>query len=406
MLPPDVFAPHPDFILTPMGFRLSALEFKEIKWQLRYELSEHSEDGHALVRSLRRGLGLYLQGLPAAYLRVVQTLAQAGRLALVLSDTSLAYGVNMPFRTCIFAEDSGTDILTALMVQQMAGRAGRRGLDRQGNIVFTGMTWDRIQTLMRGLLPDVVGAQESRVPTLALGAYCSDKLSHAQLVKMTSFPLYHFVHQTPDPMPDYLTTATNWCIQTGLLTDASTLAVSMPVARLVWECRDTVSESLALMHLLPLLDTTFKHSNGELVGPQMGFFNLLARVLDARPWVESNSTAALAPLNDYDAAWTATTTIMATVAQVVPSLDLAVPEMKLDPFDGSVMLTLIDNRIPIGLSTQELNTIKQRLLHLGNRLRLMHNLLQVKAAGTYQCLEVITRKCFRRIKWILIDAEV
>ena len=54
-----------------------------------------------------------------------------GKLAVVVSDDSLAFGVNMPFRTCIFTGEMSGE-LTPLMAQQMSGRAGRRGLDTQG----------------------------------------------------------------------------------------------------------------------------------------------------------------------------------------------------------------------------------------------------------------------------------
>jgi len=87
----------------------------------------------------------------------VQALAQRGSLGVVFSDELLAYGVNMPFRTAVFYGDPGRHWLTPLLHQQMAGRAGRRGLDRQGHLVYSGFTPDRLQELLRGELPDVVG---------------------------------------------------------------------------------------------------------------------------------------------------------------------------------------------------------------------------------------------------------
>jgi ATP-dependent RNA helicase DDX60 len=87
---------------------------------------------HALMRGLRRGIGLYINEVSSpSYRREVQRLASKGKLAVVVSDDSLAFGVNMPFRTCIFAGEMGGE-LTPLMAQQMSGRAGRRGLDTQG----------------------------------------------------------------------------------------------------------------------------------------------------------------------------------------------------------------------------------------------------------------------------------
>ena len=87
------------------------------------------------MRGLRRGIGLYINEVSSpSYRREVQRLASKGKLAVVVSDDSLAFGVNMPFRTCVFAGEMGGE-LTPLMAQQMSGRAGRRGLDTQGMFV-------------------------------------------------------------------------------------------------------------------------------------------------------------------------------------------------------------------------------------------------------------------------------
>jgi hypothetical protein len=83
------------------------------------------------MRGLRRGIGLYINEVSSpSYRREVQRLASKGKLAVVVSDDSLAFGVNMPFRTCVFAGEMGGE-LTPLMAQQMSGRAGRRGLDER-----------------------------------------------------------------------------------------------------------------------------------------------------------------------------------------------------------------------------------------------------------------------------------
>jgi hypothetical protein len=47
-------------------------------------------------------------------------LASKGRLAVVISDDSLAFGVNMPFRTCVFCGEMSGE-LDELMAQQMSG---------------------------------------------------------------------------------------------------------------------------------------------------------------------------------------------------------------------------------------------------------------------------------------------
>lgn len=46
---------------------------------------------------------------------------EQGKLAVVFSDESLAFGVNMPFRTCTFVEDT-PGMLDSLMAAQMSGK--------------------------------------------------------------------------------------------------------------------------------------------------------------------------------------------------------------------------------------------------------------------------------------------
>lgn len=416
---PDIYAPHPDFVLTPHGYRLTATEFKEIKWQLRRELSEDSDDGHPLVRSLRRGIGIYNQNLPAAYLRVVQSLAQAGRLAVVFSDDSLAYGVNMPFRTCCFCEDTSEESLTSLMVQQMAGRAGRRGLDRQGNLVFAGLAWSRIQFLMRGLLPDVTG-KKSLYPTIALQRLLSTNIDTETMERIVSHPLIDFMAgdasaaaapTSPKKQATYLSKSIRWMEHLGLMTSDIKLAVDRSVAKLVWECRDDPAEALSIFWILDGLLKEFHHKPGEQIALQLALFNMLLRVVGREKYHEEYAHASkLAPLPGQEAAWDKVSAILEAYQEKLDQLGEDCPEelrlrvTLLEPLDGYVFRTVVDNLIPSGLGTAQLNLIKKRLRHVGDRLRLMHNLLMY--SGRYGELEEIVRKCFRRIKWILIDSEV
>lgn len=49
----------------------------------------------------------------------------------------------------------------------MSGRAGRRGLDTQGNLLYMNMTWPKIQALMLGDIPAITG-KDPHYPTIAL----------------------------------------------------------------------------------------------------------------------------------------------------------------------------------------------------------------------------------------------
>jgi hypothetical protein len=117
------------------------------------------DEYHYIIKLLWRGVGIYSKGLPDPYLRLVQKLASKKQLAIVFSDMSLVFGVSMPFRTVVIYRDSIVqDDLDAMLYHQMAGRAGRRGLDKKGNVIFAGFKWDRIKELSICPIPYITGA--------------------------------------------------------------------------------------------------------------------------------------------------------------------------------------------------------------------------------------------------------
>ncbi len=162
----DIFQPHPKFVLSPKNAALTTREIDTI-CELLDKAKEGLDKNHALIRGLRRGIAVYTNEVGfSCYRRQVQILAQKGKLAVVFSDEALAYGVNMPFRSCVFCGDMG-DALTPLIAQQMQGRAGRRGMDVQGNVVYLGLNWQRIENLMLGQISQVTG-KDPHYPLIAL----------------------------------------------------------------------------------------------------------------------------------------------------------------------------------------------------------------------------------------------
>jgi len=152
-----LFQPHEDFIFTPF------LHFKEdqiTQWanELKTWFPYDGSQFHFIIRLLWRGVGVYTKGLPDPYLRIVQQLSSQKKLAIVFSDISLVFGVSMPFRTSVIYRDNLVpDDLDAMLYHQMAGRAGRRGLDKEGNVIFCGYSWQRIEELSVCPIPNIVG---------------------------------------------------------------------------------------------------------------------------------------------------------------------------------------------------------------------------------------------------------
>ena len=108
-----------------------------------------------LTDGLQRGIGVHHAGMNRKYRQVVEMLFRKGYLRVVIATGTLALGINMPCATVVFSGDS--IFLTALNYRQAAGRAGRRGFDLLGNVVFQNISHGKICRLLSSRLPDLNG---------------------------------------------------------------------------------------------------------------------------------------------------------------------------------------------------------------------------------------------------------
>ena len=108
-----------------------------------------------LITALERGLGVHHAGMNRRYRQIVEVMFRKGYLRLVAATGTLALGINMPCKTVVFSGDSV--FLTAQNYRQASGRAGRRGFDLLGNVVFNGIAKGRVYEIMSSRLPDLRG---------------------------------------------------------------------------------------------------------------------------------------------------------------------------------------------------------------------------------------------------------
>jgi len=166
--PFDPKAALPDFSLHNEKSGVSKADFEE-------ELSKLWKDEQTKwwALSLARGVGVHHEGLPLKYRQVVERLYRKGFLRVVFATGTLSLGntaiyayiriqqlspligINMPAVTTCFLGDSAE--LNALNYRQSAGRAGRRGHDLLGNVVFAGIPKEKIYRLMASGLSDLTG---------------------------------------------------------------------------------------------------------------------------------------------------------------------------------------------------------------------------------------------------------
>ena len=149
----DRFEKHPDFCMNT-NEPMTAQEIRTIKKQIEYNLGINVEYTNVFMQGLKSGIGIYTEDMPEIYNQIVQSLAQNKQLGIVISDKTLGLGINMGFRsTCIYGyKDS--KIFGKNDYEQLIGRAGRRGQDTEGNIIYCNVDW---KILMRGELGIVTG---------------------------------------------------------------------------------------------------------------------------------------------------------------------------------------------------------------------------------------------------------
>lgn len=95
--------------------------------------------GKDLKRFLTAGIGVHHAGLLPKYRLLVEKLAQDGLLKIICGTDTLGVGVNVPIRSVLFTQlckydGTSVRILTNRDFAQIAGRAGRKGFDTEGDV--------------------------------------------------------------------------------------------------------------------------------------------------------------------------------------------------------------------------------------------------------------------------------
>ncbi len=102
----------------------------------RFQLTE-DRTAQALGQLIDRGIGYHHAGMLPTMKEVVERCFTSRMLKLIVTTETFALGINMPARSVVLDAlkkrgDSGFDLLKRRAFLQMAGRAGRRGMDEAG----------------------------------------------------------------------------------------------------------------------------------------------------------------------------------------------------------------------------------------------------------------------------------
>jgi superfamily II RNA helicase len=116
-------------------------EAQQLRRQIDEFLTRNPDAGRSgHIAPLYRGIAAHHAGILPAWKVLVEELFQQGLIKVVFATETLAAGINMPARTTVISSiskrtDTGHRMLTASEFLQMAGRAGRRGMDTVGHVV-------------------------------------------------------------------------------------------------------------------------------------------------------------------------------------------------------------------------------------------------------------------------------
>src|SRR5947209_719939 len=107
-----------------------------------------------VFQSLRLGVGLHHAGILPSLKRLIELLFERGLCRVVFATETMSLGIHMPARSVVLQgltkrTDRGFRSLSHNELTQMAGRAGRRGIDPEGKCVIALDARDGVEDLLR-----------------------------------------------------------------------------------------------------------------------------------------------------------------------------------------------------------------------------------------------------------------
>ena len=131
------------------GSLISTSDTAAVKHIWNFHLSHHREklesipQYHRLYELVQRGVAFHHSGIVPMLKEIIEILFGKGLIKVLFATETFAVGINMPTKTAVFIglkkydeERGGMRVLNTAEYIQMAGRAGRRGLDTMGTVIY------------------------------------------------------------------------------------------------------------------------------------------------------------------------------------------------------------------------------------------------------------------------------
>ena len=231
----DKNRPHPEFIFSDIGITSDMM--RKIRRRLKQGLGYNIDWTHPFLRGIERGIAPYFKNMSTPFQLIVQSLYSRKIIQVVISDDSLAYGINMPIRTTVILGNDQIEEIDTLKASQMSGRSGRRGIDNEGNILYVNINWREI---LKGTYAPLEGCNPID-NHLALPLYFK-KLGKQDIMKLSRISLKQFINNESVEFKDQIKKVMS-------LVNKNNFSKHPINARISWSCRRYGDNSF----LLPLI---------------------------------------------------------------------------------------------------------------------------------------------------------
>lgn len=142
-----------NFSLFEEGSKIPSVIEHECGMIIR-RLPNHNEylelpEYRTIIKLLQKGIAFHHAGMLPVFREMIELLFAKNYIKLLVATETFAVGINMPTKSVVFTslkkfDGSGTRPLYSHEYTQMAGRAGRRGIDTEGHVIHCNNLFDDI----------------------------------------------------------------------------------------------------------------------------------------------------------------------------------------------------------------------------------------------------------------------
>jgi len=186
--------------LLEEGSKIPSIIEKECESLLRKKLPNYKEylvlpEYKFIIGLLRKGIAIHHAGVLKEFREMIELIFKKNYIKVLLATETFAVGINMPTRTTVFTslkkfDGSKFRWLLPSELTQMAGRAGRRGIDSKGKVVYL-MNMFRDEPSANTLRHMMTGAPDSIQSKFVIHAGLL-----LRLISVKNYNFEHFIEQS------------------------------------------------------------------------------------------------------------------------------------------------------------------------------------------------------------------